>query len=352
MAGAVAALMMVAGGAVAQSIGSVGGPAERPPASFTGQQYVDSRGCVFMRAGLAGQVNWVPRIDRNRQVICDRPPSLGPRPAAPAVAEAAPPDVGPPMETVASAMVPAAPRRAAARAAPAAQPVVPQVPPSPVVAAAPAVEVVIRPATVVSGAIACYRNAPRAVRVRTNAGAAITVCTTEIGARWLADNPVLPAGRAIGPARVAEAAAAPVPAPAPVAVGAPPPGFRAAWADGRLNPQRGPRTAAGQAQQDQVWTREVPARAVAAAVPQDGSARLSSRGADPQRALYVQVGSFGVAANAARARATLQALGLPTARAQAKGMTVVLAGPFGSENEARTARRAAQGAGFGDAFIR
>jgi len=64
------------GFAQAQSISSVQAPAEFPPASFKGRQYVDSKGCVFVRAGIDGNVSWIPRVSRKRTVICGFQPSI------------------------------------------------------------------------------------------------------------------------------------------------------------------------------------------------------------------------------------------------------------------------------------
>ena len=50
-------------------------PAELPPPDYRGQQYVDSKGCLFMRAGADGQDLWIPRVTRDGVPLCGNPPS-------------------------------------------------------------------------------------------------------------------------------------------------------------------------------------------------------------------------------------------------------------------------------------
>jgi hypothetical protein len=50
-------------------------PAELPPADYAGQQYVDSKGCLFLRAGPKGTESWIPRVTRDGAPLCDNQPS-------------------------------------------------------------------------------------------------------------------------------------------------------------------------------------------------------------------------------------------------------------------------------------
>jgi hypothetical protein len=106
---ALAALLVSAVSASAQGL-QVTPPAEVPPASYDARQYVDSRGCVYVRAGVDGAVNWVPRVGRDRQPICGQTPSLV-RPAPVVVAEAAPVIITPQRIITQPRVVPMVPNR-------------------------------------------------------------------------------------------------------------------------------------------------------------------------------------------------------------------------------------------------
>jgi hypothetical protein len=152
-----------------------------------------------------------------------------------------------------------------------------------------------------------------------------------------------------------------------------PKGYRKAWSDDRLNPLRGLGTAEGEGMQAQVWTRKVPSRllaeaatprkTVAAATPKAPKRQTftttlstSSAPAETPGRYLVQVGSFGVPANAQRTRERLAALGLPVTggKGAVKGqpVQVIYAGPFAGPDAAQAALRVVRGAGFGDAFLR
>lgn len=122
---AVAVLAVLSGPTVshADSIARIGPPKELPPASFAGPQYVDSRGCVYMRAGYNGVVKWVPRIDDAHDVLCGYQPTFGAGQPAPLAVAAAPAPLPAPTPTPAPVAV-------AAAAVPVAAPA-PQVPSPP-----------------------------------------------------------------------------------------------------------------------------------------------------------------------------------------------------------------------------
>lgn len=60
----------------AQSLRNAADPAEVPPETFTQKQYVDSRGCVYVRAGYNGKSTWVPRVTASRLQMCGFDPTF------------------------------------------------------------------------------------------------------------------------------------------------------------------------------------------------------------------------------------------------------------------------------------
>lgn len=242
-------------------------PAEFPPDSYEGRQYVDSKGCVFVRVGVDDAVTWVPRVSRTRQQICGRQPTFAVQPQiVEDVAEPAPPPV--------AAAATATPRRQTTR----------------------------------------------------------------------------------------RATASRVPAPVDISGIRPPKGYRPAWTDGRLNPNRAKGTAAGEAAMNRIWTREVPRKLRPDAARQ---VRTSSKSGAPAAAsglkpatdqpAFVQVGVFGVPSNARATVARLKALGVPVElramQSRGRALQSVVAGPFAAATGAQDALDQIRSAGYGDAFL-
>lgn len=365
----------------AQSVADLGGPANLPPAGFKGQQFVDSRGCVFLKAGYGGQTTWVPRVSRDRKALCGYPPTFGARPVIEMADETAPVAKPAPAPVAVAAAAPA-PKAPAVVAAPKPPVVVATVTaPAPYVDQAPRGTYERVAAGPGPGQIGCYTSAPVAERVKLRSGGTAVVCTRGDGTMTGWRPPVYPRSAGVGaalsdpPAVVtrgtgtASGYVESYAAAAPAAAQTPPDGYVLAWKDDRLNPNRGKGTAQGWVDQDQVWTRKVPARLVADqpaakrkkvvitySTKNAPTAPVAKAAPKATGTLYVQVGTFGVPANADGAASRLRGAGLPTARAhitsKGKPMQIVLVGPFGSSAEAQAALAAARRAGFGDAFIR
>lgn len=488
-------------------------PAEFPPASYKASQYVDSAGCAYVRSGHSGHVTWVPRVSRDRKVLCGFKPSLTaaqfklpviPDPVLPKGVKA-------PLATVATTTTAPA-KVAAVKTKPSyeiAAPVQLATPPlaaskqtvAPVSAARKTPKVApVKRATLADAQIVgktCGTNAagqplrcseqstqpadyilkrlPAGITVRKADGGMLT--TTEPTLVRVAiksarptptTRPVTPVHLplAVAPAAVAPAAVAPrvvaaaVPAASncnglganaaqymrkstkfsvrcgPQAVhpsdfirrqnqrlaqagaGVPsqgrelgvvytaaapvrmPSGYKRDFDDGRLNPNRGPRTLAGDYQQAQVWTNTVPAYPVETGAPRSfwqelfgtgpqvkqrttayaqpsyvapqpnvgrANTRVSTksvapvttpnmRQAAPAGVRYVQVGTFGVPSNADKSIARLSAMGMPVSSQMltrnGKRLKMVLAGPFATPQQTLQALGQARSVGYGDAFAR
>lgn len=387
--------------AAAQTVRNAETPAELPPAGFDGREYVDSRGCMYIRAGVDGNVTWVPRMTRDRQVVCGQTPTQqkpalaaaaaqqeaqqaaapvavaepAPAPAAPVPAPVATlrpaprptADVGAPMPTVAS--VPAqpkpSPRPAASRVTAAPAPVYSA--PPPVVQAAPQQQVV-RVAPV-----------PQPQRVASN----------QAFGRYI-DRSQMPPNARIVPRHVYDNLQKSTDG---IYV---PKGYEPVWDDDRLNTKRAVQTLQGRDSMLLVWTNTSPRRLidrrsgrdVTASFPKliypytsmeaQRMARVSTKSAvAPKRPAapkpaavttrttpkpkatgatrYVQVGVFAQEGNARAAAAKLQRFGLPVNFAvnTRKGQTLrTVLVPVRTQSDLNAALSAARRAGFSDAFLR
>lgn len=320
------------GGSQTQAQDSRSQPAEFPPSSYKGKQYVDSAGCVFIRAGIDGDVSWVPRMSRARQQICGFQPTNGVQVAAAQATTAAKTKVeAAPAKTpptrVAEVQAPKVkPQAPVARPAP--QKVVRRVAPAPVRASAPKVvrETAPRPVPVAPSrpvaltapapagfVTACPGASPLSQRyMRRGDGYSVRcgpqaepIVTGRLAPstpqRGTAPQPYRSAGMmpgvAAAPARVvapAVVAAPVVSAPPARAVGTQtrivpkhvainrlnttnvkvPHGYRKVWEDDRLNPHRAEQTLEGRADMLLVWTQTVPRRLVNKATGEDVTAKV------------------------------------------------------------------------------
>ena len=396
--GAVFGFGIGAAPAFGQSVAQIGGPAELPPAGFSGQQYVDSRGCVFMRAGFAGRTTWVPRIGSDRKAICSAvtPAQAAARLSQPEAIMAG--AVGAPLRTVASDLRPMAgtgviapmivPGLSGAGDAILTAPAGAVAVPAPQIAAATTTTATITTPT--GPALGCPATAPVLQSVPLRGGGVVAVCTKGDGttAGWISPRyaPNAAPGAALRAAGQEYAANGAAPERGvhvqTVIAGTPitakpraPVQYEAAWQDDRLNPLRGLGTQAGWARQAQVLTNTVPAQDVAqleakAAARKARSAEtaklaVSSRSYAPAAPvpvpaggaqIYVQVGTFGQPSNAQNAAGRLAGMGLPVATSRGiragQELVAIMAGPFVSAAQAQSALGAVRSAGFRDAFLR
>jgi cell division protein FtsN len=165
-----------------------------------------------------------------------------------------------------------------------------------------------------------------------------------------------------------------------------PNGYRAVEReDDRLNPSRGVRTAAGDAQTDQIWQRTIPrslipleqtppvvtlpegAVAYSGAAPAPTLFRISTRSAPnvavaqanpaptATRSTWVRVATYKTDAEARQVAQSLASQGLPmrlgTVKRSGKAYRVVLAGPFESSQQTQSALSRVRSAGYSNAKI-
>ncbi|MDF3415662.1 SPOR domain-containing protein [Sulfitobacter sp. M57] len=423
-------------------------PAEFPARSYKGKQYVDSKGCVFIRAGIDGNVSWVPRVTRDRKTVC----GFRPTNAGTAVAEA-PTAVAEEIKVeAATPVVKPAPRRVAQakkkrRAAPAVVRQKPKrkvAPPKPRVAkVAPVVVPQGQQRTVVAEQGGCpgasaisgrylrgtgVRCGPQTQPVVGNHFTPRTQTFVVAGKSRRASVQAVPAAKARIAPVASEVTATTRIVPKHVAQNrintrnvSVPRGYRPVWTDDRLNPKRAEQNLKGRSDMLLVWTQTLPRRLINQSTGRDVTASVplvypytsvtqqrrdlgevtivqrdgqtvkrvvrhakgkalkrkpvySSRSA-PQSAAapkvvqrkvkaspalagkkYVQVGTYGDAANAQRAAQKIARMGMAARigkhRSGGKTYMSVQAGPFNGTQALRSAMRRLRGAGYADAFAR
>ncbi len=401
---AVLSLIVGTGAGWAQSLADADEPAEFPPASFTGSQYVDSRGCVYVRAGFDDAVTWVPRVSRNRQVLCGFTPTFANNTRAPepeAEVATAPAATPPRTQTATTTSTPTVRTQTAT---PTVRTQVATPPPrTRTVTATPTPRT--RTVTVTPQPRVVTTPTPRTTTTRCGA--------TALSDRYLQTNSGLPVR--CGPQRANPRDGASLGGVenyyryrsdlAPVF--APPEGYRYAFDDDRLNPRRGPLSEQGNYDMRQIWDGGIPRQLVDNPRPRGMFARFfhahhqpraqdefpmgrsetngftvstknlpatTSVASTPVQRVrspsttttttttvqsghrYVQVGTFMGDAEARNSAARLRAMGLPVRTGNylkaGKTYRIVLAGPFNNATQLRRGLDAARRAGFSGAYTR
>ena len=335
---------------MAQSLDDAPAPAEVPPASFAGNEFVDSRGCLFIRAEINGTTRWLPLVAQSRELVCDLPPTF--------TAQAVP--------------IPEARPQTTAHAEPSALPI-----PAPI-AQPPAIPremntakqvVVVKPAS----NPACQARQPsqsgtcanNETVVKTFRDPAQQQVRTDGTRRYVPGRQVKIFGDASGTqsvkphTRIVPRVAAANASHRNVV----PPGYRPAFEDGRFNPYRAQQTLAGRSDMQRIWTNTVPRqlvdqrtrRVVSPDTLAKPNAVVSSK-STPQKTRtvaashrFVEVGVFRLD-GAQVAVSRLQNAGLPLRIRQFthKGETLrmVLAGPFTEQAALTSALSTSQRLGF------
>lgn len=340
-----------------------------PPSDFEGRQFVDNKGCAYIRVGVGPTVDWIPRMTRSRDQVCGLQPTF----RTPTQTVEAPTAPTPTPTRVQPAPQPAETTATVAEPAPTPTPKVAKANPTP----APAPTVVSKPmvAAAKPAPTRTTRNAPMAtvastVVARPQAATTTVLAPTTVVSGQAVRTAPAPTGSSICPGRTgvsakytnAEGVRCGPQSGEPVTVvsvgGAnqplpdAPKGYVRVWNDDRLNPYRGPRTAAGNAQSNALWDTKTPrnlrkdaaATAVQVAAPATSAVQGVGR--------YVQVATFSVPANAQRTAGRFQAAGFPVRLMQMRnGQQIVLVGAVQGGTLQQTLASARK-AGFSDAYIR